>query len=252
MSIMQQFYLSRTKALQYLGELGGAGWVSNTLYLPHSAPGDQQAAIESILGPEGIAPELSRLASASPTGAAIFWSESRQVLVLPPFPLSERYIIQGCDAAPLIDMLNRDLTIAIIMVRLGSFAVGLCRGESLIASKVGTGLVHGRHRQGGSSSARFQRRRHNQADAFLDRVCGHIRERLGLEARQIDYIVYGGARVTFEKLIKICPLLQGFDGVTLPPLLEIPAPRQPVLEAAVKHVWSCHIVRWEEDGADQI
>ncbi len=252
MGITQQFYLSRTKALQFLDELGEAGWVNTTLYLPHGMSGDPQAVAGSILGPEAIAPEINRLAAVSPNGAAIFWSESRQVLVLPPFPLSERYIIQGCDTGPLLTMLNRDLIIAIVLVRLGAFAIGLCQGENLIASKVGTGLVHGRHRQGGSSAARFQRRRHNQADAFLDRVCGHIRERLGLETRPVGYIIYGGARVTFEKLQKRCPLLQRFENFTLPPLLEIPAPRQPILEAAVKRIWSCHIVRWEPDGADQM
>ena len=95
-----------------------------------------------------------------------------------------------------------------MLVRLGSYAIGVCRGDKLVSSKVGTGLVHGRHRQGGSSAHRFERHRDKQIESFLIRVCGHVREQLEPYVKSMDYIVYGGARTTILMAQKYCPWLE--------------------------------------------
>ena len=56
-------------------------------------------------------------------------------------------------------MLHKEFILGLIIVRLGEYGVGVFQGENLLSSKVGTGLVHSRHRQGGSSSHRFERHR---------------------------------------------------------------------------------------------
>jgi len=63
----------------------------------------------------------------------------------------------------------------------------------------------------------------------------------------MDYIVYGGARTTILMLQKYCPLLGKLDRPVLPPLLDIPEPRQAVLETAVSRVWSSTVYEWRED-----
>jgi peptide subunit release factor 1 (eRF1) len=142
--------------------------------------------------------------------------------------------------------LEHDLMIALVLVRLGSYAIGVSRGEKLLTSKVGTGLVHGRHRQGGSSAHRFERHRDKQIETFLNRVCQHAREQLEPYVKSLDYIVYGGARETILLLQKYCPLLMKLETPVLPPLLDIPDPRQAVLETAIGRVWSSTVVEWEE------
>jgi hypothetical protein len=159
----------------------------------------------------------------------------------------EKHFARGYSVGPLRSLLRHDFSVALILVRLGAYAVGLCRGESLIASKVGTGLVHGRHKKGGSSQQRFQRHREKEIESFLNRVCCHIKEKLEPQAQTLDYLVYGGARTTILSLQKRCAFLQQFDNRTLAPLLDIPNPRQAVLQTAVGRVWSSKLIEWYDD-----
>ncbi|UCE98087.1 MAG: hypothetical protein JSV74_01805, partial [Dehalococcoidia bacterium] len=170
----------------------------------------------------------------------------RKCLVIPPFPLGEAATFAGNITEPISTLLSRDLIIGLVLVHLGSYAVGIFKGEKLISSKVGTGLVHGRHKKGGSSQQRFQRRRENQAQEFLDRVCLHSRENLEPYRRFINYISYGGPHQTVTQLQKRCPFLQSFEDQVLP-LLEVPSPRKTVLEKAINRVWSSYVIEWQED-----
>jgi len=94
-------------------------------------------------------------------------------------------------------------------------------GEKLLLHDSGRGLIHGRHRQGGSSAARFQRRRKDQTHHFLERVSEHLQEQLEPYVRTLDYFIFGGARVTILRLQKQCPFLAQFENRLLPPLLEV-------------------------------
>lgn len=194
---------------------------------------------------------MVELAAASRTGAVIFWGPSRKLLIRPPFPFTEQYITPGGDSEPLRLLLEHDFTIAVVLVRLGAFAIGVWQGESLLTSKTGTGLVHGRHRKGGSSQRRFERHREKQVDVFLERVCGHARQQIGPYIKQLDYFVFGGAWTTFATLRKECPFLHQLEERSLPPLLDIPRPRRTVLEAAIAGVLSSHITEWSAGLPDQ-
>ncbi len=249
MPIANNYLLSRTKTLRFLDELETANVVIETTYIP---PGMAPSTLETkTLPPVGFLPlpeELNGQAITSPTGSVFFRGVSQGWLVLPPFPLSaEKYQVTGFTVERLRSTLQRDFKIALVLIRLGSYAVGVCQGENLLHSKVGTGLVHSRHRQGGSSAHRFERHRDKQIESFLTRVCEHVRQHLEPEARAIDYTVYGGARTTILLLKKECPFLAQFDDRTLPPLLDIPDPRQPVLETAIGRAWSSRVIEWNWD-----
>ena len=99
--------------------------------------------------------ELSQLASSANNGAVLFWGNTRKCLVLPPFPLSNKTTFGGYITEPLRLLLISDFMIGLVLVHLGSYAIGICQGEKLLSSKVGTGLVHGRHKKDGSSQQRF-------------------------------------------------------------------------------------------------
>ena len=146
-------------------------------------------------------------------------------------------------------LLSRDFAVAIVLVRLGAYSIGICHGTELIDSKTGTGLVHARHKKGGSSQARFARHREKQIEQFLIRVCGHVREHVEPHARSLDYLVYGGARTTVLLLRKRCRFLNQFDDRILRMLLDIPEPRQPVLEKAIGAIWSTDIIEWCEQSS---
>lgn len=250
MPMSARYYLDRLRLLTRLTELEvTADAASLSLYIP---PGRLEAEVEgqldSLFTPE-IKPEgLAGLAAAAKTGAVVFGSPSRVLLVIPPFPVAVNYLSRGHYLVePLRSLLERDYRIAFVLIRLGSYAIGLCEGEKLVTSKVGTGLVHSRHRQGGSSAARFRRHREKQIEYFMTRVCGHLREHLEPYAEKTDYIVYGGAQTTITLLQKQCPFLGRLKGKLMPPLLDIADPRQAVLEKAVRHVWSCAVTEWHRE-----
>ena len=201
MFVSKRFRLNRSKALDFLDKLTVTEDRAISLYLPQ---GTGQARVENLLAKvfatTAIPPGMAELIAGSAMGAALFGSPPQMHLVLPSFPLSEEYITDGLDVEPLRSLLGRDFLIALVLIRLGAFSIGVCRGAELIDSKTGTGLVHARHKKGGSSQARFARHREKQIEVFLTRVCGHVREQIEPHARSLDYLVYGGARTTILAL----------------------------------------------------
>jgi hypothetical protein len=248
MFVSRQFFLSRTKMLGFLDELEATADIAGSLYLPSGLPSPEvENLVARVADLQAVPAELAKLAAASKTGAVIFWSQLRTYLITPPFPITAEYFAPDCIVEPLRSMLKRDFRVVLILIRLGAYAIGLYKGESLVTSKVGTGLIHGRHKKGGSSQQRFRRHREKQIEYFLTRVCGHIQERLKPHASTLDFVVYGGAKTTILLLQKQCPFLARLEGVILPPLLDIPEPRQPVLEKAARRVWSSSVIEWRDD-----
>lgn len=251
MLTVKQFKLTRTKMLAYLDELEQAGEIATTLYLP---PGISQPEADSYLRQipaiVSVSADVSKNFTTSQSGAVLFWGQTHRRLIVPPFPNKDKYLTAGYDIAPLRSLLTHNYRIGIVLVRLGSYSIGICEGETLISHKTGTGLVHSRHRQGGSSAARFQRRREDQTHHFLKRVGEYIREIFEPYAKKLDYFVYGGARTTIQQLQKQCDFLRQFDDRLLPPLLEIPDPRFRVLETAITQVWSSRVTEWRDSEVD--
>jgi peptide subunit release factor 1 (eRF1) len=236
--------------LGFLDELASTEGKAISLYLPQGmAPARVENLLGKVFAATAIPPDVAEVMVGSGMGAAFFWSPPRAYLVLPPFPIVEEYVTNGYDVGPLHSLLNQDFLIGLILVRLGAYSIGICRGTELIDSKTGTGLVHARHKKGGSSQARFARHREKQIEQFLERVCGHVREHIEPHARSLDYLVYGGARTTLLLLRKGCPFLSQFDDRILRMLLDIPEPRQAVLEKAIGTVWSTDVIEWCEDDS---
>jgi hypothetical protein len=99
---------------------------------------------------------------------------------------------------PSVDGLVRhalaDRRVGVLLVRLGGYAAGVFDGTALIASKVGSRLVHGRSAAGGWSQQRFARRREGQARVALDEAAEVAARVLGPVADQLDGVVLGGDR----------------------------------------------------------
>ncbi len=245
MLISKRYSLSRIKMLKFLDEIEATIDTASSLYIPFELPlPEVKNLLEKACASQHIPSSLVECTTSSKTGAVFFSGSSRKYLISPPFPIMEKYFTYGYDAEPLRCLLKHNLRIALVLVRLGAYAISLYQGESLITSKVGTGLVHARHKKGGSSQQRFRRHREKQIELFLTHICIHMREQFEAHSHTIDYIVYGGAWTTILSLRKQCSFLRQFDNRTLPPLLTIPNPRKVVLEAAIGQVWSSIVTEW--------
>ncbi len=235
--------------LSLLGELEAAEGPATSLYIPHDLPAlEVGKTLKSLLGPgvEEAMPGIDEALARSKTGAIIFWGEESKYLVLPPFPVKERLFSSGYDVEPLRALLQQDFKVALILLRLDAYAVGVFQGEKLMSSKVGTGLVHSRHSKGGSSAHRFERHRDKQIEYFFTRVCGHVREHLEPHLQQLDYVIYGGERHTLLSFRKQCRFVQQLDERTPGTLLNVREPGQATLEEAIGQAWSSEVVAWED------
>jgi peptide subunit release factor 1 (eRF1) len=241
------FKLSKVRTLHLLEELKANSIETGSLCIP---PGSSKINIEglmeTIVDLQAVPEDLSKSIVNSPTGAILFWGPRHRYLIMPPFPLFEERVSPTCEIEPLHSLLSKEILFGLVLVRLGDYGIGVVKGDELINSKVGTGLVHARHRQGGSSSHRFERHREKQMETFFTRVCGHVREQLEPHARQIEYLIYGGTRETLLDFRKQCHFLHQFDARTLDILLNIREPRQSGLREAVQEAWSSRVIKWDE------
>ncbi len=248
-----QHYLGRMRTIELLNELeANRDSEARSLYLPSGLSYPEiENTLKEVVVPCALPEGLVGAVAGSKTGACLYWGEKRKYLVLPPFPLTGKQLLSGYDVASLRKKLHTDYRIALVLVRLGAYAVGVCHGEHLVSSKCGTGLVHGRHRKGGSSQGRFQRHREKQIAYFLERVCEKIKEYVIPVSGSFDYVLYGGARTTLQLLDNSCPAAKKLIGLKLPPWLDIPSPRQAMLKEAVKRIWSSYVLEWTEQDENR-
>jgi hypothetical protein len=121
-------------------------------------------------------------------------------------------------------------TIGVLLVRLGGYAAGVFTGSppKLVASKVGSRLVHGRSAAGGQSQQRFARRREKQAREALEAAADCAAAVLGPFAGQLDAVVLGGDKRSIGAL-RDESRLSPFFGLAVDRFLTVPDPRLAVL-----------------------
>jgi peptide subunit release factor 1 (eRF1) len=156
-----------------------------------------------------------------------------RVVCEPPFPPlaeADRRERPGYDPEPLLAHVRRERTVGVLLVRLGGYAAGVFAGDRLVESKVGSRLVHGRHRKGGSSSGRFARRREGQARAALHEAADVAARVLAPWAGRLDAVVLGGDRSALDAVLadaRLSPLRP----LVTQRVLDVPDPRLRVLRA---------------------
>jgi hypothetical protein len=150
----------------------------------------------------------------------------------PPFPPlapAGLGVREGFDPGPLLAHVRRDRVVAVVLVRLGGHAAGVFSGRRLVDSKVGSRLVHGRHRAGGSSQRRFERRREGQARVALE-AAADVAARVVLPHRaDLDAIVLGGDRRALAEVLED-PRLRPLRRLVTDPVLDVADPRLDVLK----------------------
>jgi hypothetical protein len=123
-------------------------------------------------------------------------------------------------------------TVGVLLVRLGGYAAGVFTGPEahLVASKVGSRLVHGRSAAGGTSQQRFARRREKQASEALGAAADTAAAVFGQFAGKLDAVVLGGDRRAIAGLrddARLRPYLE----LAVERFLTVPDPRLAVLRS---------------------
>jgi peptide subunit release factor 1 (eRF1) len=148
-------------------------------------------------------------------------TDGARVVCLPPFPPL---------SGPLLEHVARERRVGVLLVRLGAHAAGIFEGRRLVSSKVDRRLVHGRHRAGGSSARRFERRRDGQARESLRAAADLAARVLAPEAPRLDAVVAGGDRSALGEVLRD-RRLTGLRDLLVERVLEVPEPRLDVLRA---------------------
>jgi Actinobacteria/chloroflexi VLRF1 release factor len=134
-------------------------------------------------------------------------------------------------AAELAAHAAADRTVAVLLVRLGGYAAGVFSGAQpqLVASKVGSRLVHGRSAAGGTSQHRFARRREKQAREALEAAADTAASVFAQFAGNLDALVLGGDKRAVATLRQDTRLRPYFD-LAVDRFLTVPDPRLVVLQ----------------------
>jgi hypothetical protein len=170
---------------------------------------------------------------------------ARHLLVRPSFGLAHEGEYDGLYLDPLLEEIARDHVVSVLLVRLGGYAVGVFEGERLVASKVGSRFVKGRHRKGGSSANRFRRRREEQAKAL-------VREAAAVAAQVLteptEFAALGGDRSAVEATLRECPQLAWLRERAIPRFFAVPEPRHHTLKAFPYDLYAVEVRNGGEDG----
>ena len=167
----------------------------------------------------------------SDTGIAGLWDGAAGLVILPPFPLLENRLMAELDTTALLDILERDYTVGVVLLRLGRFSVAVYEGDQLRTSKTDARYVKGRHHAGGTSQKRFERIREGQMRLIFEKACRAVHAQFEPFAGKLDYILLGGERFTLNGLLKSCPELESLRPITLGRRLNVRDPKRDTLEA---------------------
>jgi hypothetical protein len=174
-------------------------------------------------------------------GAVRIEAAGEVITVRPPFGLPHAGEYEVVRLEPLFEALAADHVVAALLVRLGGYAVGVFEGERLVASKVGSRFVKGRHKKGGSSSGRFRRRREEQARALIEEAAEVAAGVLEPWRDRVDFVALGGDRAAVERVLAANAELAWLSERALPRFFSVPDPRQAVLERLAYDLYSAEI-----------
>jgi Actinobacteria/chloroflexi VLRF1 release factor len=162
--------------------------------------------------------------------------------VTPPFGLEHEGEYDVVRAGPLLDALEVEPRVAVVLVRMGGYAVGVFEGERLVASKVGTRFVKGRHKKGGSSSNRFRRRRGEQERELVDAAASEAARVLAPWRDRVEHVALGGDRSAVSRVLASRADLAWLEPLALERFFDVPEPRLRVLEELPYQLYAAKVV----------
>jgi Actinobacteria/chloroflexi VLRF1 release factor len=168
--------------------------------------------------------------------------EGEPLVVRPPFGLVHEGSYDEVHVEPLLEEIAADHVVGALLVRLGGYAVGVFEGERLVASKVGSRFVKGRHKKGGSSANRFRRRREEQARALVEAAADVAATVLAPWRGRVDHVALGGDRSAVDAVLAASSDLAWLRDRALPRFFTVTEPRQRVLERLPYELYSAELL----------
>ena len=253
--VSERYFASPARVRRLLNEGDGGDGQMRTLYLRPSGVGAPPSLDLSPAGGETGSPaardwirEVLRTVPDSETGAAIFWNDGKAWAVLPPFPIEEDRYADGSDVSGLEEVFERDVTVGVVLLRMGRYAIGVVRGNELLASKTDTRHVKNRHRAGGSSQRRFMRSRDRLIRELYDEACAVTRRIFELHLDTLDCVLTGGERQTLNGFLKRCDFFEKWDLPVMKRLLAVERPSHKALEGIHREVWKSRVLVFDRAG----
>ena len=206
-----------------------------------------------FIGRDNVRKRLSPLeGSAGSTvygdGAVRIASQSENVVVRPSFGVAHTGSYAFVHVAPLLEEIARDHLVAVVLVRLGGYAVGVFDGEDLVVSKTDSRFVKNRHKQGGSSANRFRRRRDEQAKVLIEEAAEVTARVLGPWQGRAGFAALGGDRTAIDRVLAEKRELGWLRERSLPRFFTVEEPRRRVLDALPYDLYSVGI---EDENPDR-
>jgi hypothetical protein len=141
-----------------------------------------------------------------------------------------------------------DRLVGVLLVRLGGYAAGVFGpGQALLASKVGSRLVHGRSAAGGQSQHRFARRREKQSREALGAAASTAAAVFAPWEGRLDAVVLGGDKRAIAGLADD-PRLRPYFGLAVERFLTVPDPRLAVLKGTPRQFCAIRVRLTEPAG----
>jgi len=195
------------------------------------------------VGRENVRKRLQPLAGAAGRttysgGVARIETAAETITVRPPFGLAHEAVYERVELGPLFEELARDHIVAAVLVRLGGYAVGVFEGERLVASKVGSRFVKGRHKKGGSSQSRFRRRREGQERELIEDAAETAARVLAPYRDRIGHVALGGDRAAVKRVLESLPWL---EEKALTRFFAVPDPRLRELERLPYELYAAEV-----------
>ena len=192
------------------------------------------------------AAEALKESQKSDTGAAVFVAADRIVTIRPPIPLVSDVRTVGAHTGEMRRLLKSEPVIGVVLLRLGRYAVGVLKGERLIATKTDSRYMKNRHRAGGQSQRRFERSRERLIRELYDKTCEIARTVFSPYIDDMEYVLLGGERGTLNGFIKRCPMIRSeLDSRMLSRRLSVGQPNQKALTGIAREVWKSSVTFYE-------
>lgn len=228
----------RTQMMSILADMKSSSEFGQTLYLTDSSrhkrtdPMDWSSWKDLVI----LAPDRG-------TGIVIFRGRKEAVAVAPPFPILQNSVHGKFEADPLIDLFAKRVTVGVILLRLGYYAIAVLQGENILTSKVGTRYVKNRHRKGGSSQRRFERSRDRLVRELFDKVCLTADQLFDPFKDKLDYLFLGGEKHTLSSFERRCSYLKGSQIQLMRRRLMVNRPGSAALAGIYHEIWKSDVCR---------
>ena len=248
LELVERHSTGKARLLRLLDEAGGEGWCERTLYLKPSslrARSRQDAVLPSARPDDDLLEVVIQSVGESDTGMALFVGEGRALAICPPFPFVDDITRSGFVSSPLIRLLQQDYLIGVVLLRLGRYAVGVLRGNSLVATKTAGRYMKNRHRAGGQSQRRFERSRERLIRELYDKTCETTKTIFAPYEKKMDYILLGGENSTLSGFTDRCRFISGMSRKTLDRRLSIDQPNQKTLENIAFEAWKSRVYSFQ-------